>query len=146
MLLVVGSRELNELAMRFVVARPGARSHYRAQWEVEDMVCRTAVDLVLLDVDASVMAAFVLAAHIRAADRRRNAIGSLAIVATTFCECKLRECLVPGSAINGAMKMPCDFTLFADFIDGWCHSHGFNKETHKYHPIRATKVAESFMA
>ena len=127
-LLVVGKRDLNHLAMHFVASRPGARSHRCAQAHVLDVVRSTPIDLILLDVDASLMAGFVLAAHIRAADRERNDSKSAAIVAATSSLRKFRECHAGGSAIEGVLKMPCDFTLFESFVDRWWLANDFATE------------------
>jgi CheY-like chemotaxis protein len=124
-LLAVANRDLDRLAMDFAISRPGARSYFCAQADAVDFVRRRAVDLILLDVDASLMAAFVLAAHIRAADRGRGACRSVAIAAFTSSECKFQDCLVGGSAIDGALKMPCDFRLFVDCLDRWCLADDF---------------------
>ena len=91
-MLIAGNRELNNLAMKFVASRPGARSYSCAQAHAVDMVRSTAVDLVLLDVDASLMTGFVLAAHIRAADRGRNDGRRAAILAATSSQCKFKDC------------------------------------------------------
>jgi CheY-like chemotaxis protein len=121
-LLAVANRALDRLATDFVNSRPGARSHFCAQADAVDFVCGRAVDLILLDVDVSLIAGFVLAAHLRAADRRRHDCGLVAIVAATSNECKFQDCLVGGSALDGAFKMPCDSRLFGDCVDRWCLS------------------------
>ncbi len=120
MLLAVGNRDLDRLAMDFAVSRPGAHYFSCLQADVVGLVGRRAVDLILLDVDGSLMEAFVLAAHIRAADRGRDACGCVAIVAATASESRFQDCLVGGNAIDGALKMPCDSRLFADCVDRWC--------------------------
>ena len=124
-LLVVGQHDLNRLAMDFMASRAGGRTICGARADVVNILCTTAVDLILLDVDASLMAGFVLAAHLRAADRERDDGRCAAIVATTYSQSRFRECLGGASAIEGALKMPCDSTLFADFVDTWCRVHDF---------------------
>ena len=119
-LLAVANRALDRLATDFVNSHPGASSYFCAQADAVDFVCGRAVDLILLDVDVSLMAGFVLAAYIRAADRGRDDCGSVAIVAATSSECKFQDCLVGGSAIDGALKMPCDSRVFGDCVDRWC--------------------------
>lgn len=123
-LLVVGDLDLDRLAMRFVVSRPGASSLHCTPGAVLDFVRTSRVDLILLTVDASMMAAFVLAAHIRRTDRERDAGGSTPIVAFTAIEGKFRDCLLGGSAFNGAVKAPCDLMQFSDCIDRWCPQAG----------------------
>ena len=129
-LLTVGNRDLVRLAVDFVVGRPPARSLFCAHADVLGLVFSRAIDLILLDVDGSLTAGFVLAAHIRAADRSRGVGGTVAIVATTSSECKFQDCLVGGSAIDGALKMPCDFRLFADCVDRWCRADDFRPVVH----------------
>lgn len=124
-LLVVGNCDVDHLAMHFVASRPGTRSLHCAHACVVGVVRRTEVDLILLDVDASLMAGFVLAAHIRAADRARDDSKSAAIVATTSSLRNFRECHAGGSAIAGVLKMPCNARLFADFVDRWCLADEF---------------------
>ena len=129
-LLAVGNRDLARLAADFVVSRPAARSLFCTHADVVGLVFSRAIDLILLDVDGSLTAGFVLAAHIRAADRRRGAGGAVAIVATTSSQCKFQDCLVSGSAIDGALKMPCDFRLFAECVDRWCVADNFRAVVH----------------
>jgi len=123
--MVIASLDLNRLATDFVRFRPGARLHFCAQSDAVDFVCKNSVDLILFDVEGSLMTAFVLAAHMRASDRRRDACGAVAIVAAISSECKFQDCLVGGSAIDGALKMPCDARLFAECVDQWCFSDEF---------------------
>lgn len=116
-LLVVAGRDLDRLAMDFASSRPRARSYCCAAADCVDFVPTRAVDLIVLGVDGSVMAGFVLAAQLRTADIGR---GSVAIVAATSSECTFQDCLVIGSAIDGALKVPCDLQLFAGCVDRWC--------------------------
>ena len=113
--------------MHFVVSRPGARLKCCAQADVVGMVRRTAVDLILLDVDTSLMAGFVLAAHVRAADRGRDACCSATIAAVTSSERNFRECLEGGSAIEGVLKLPSNLMHFGNFVDRWCLVDDFAK-------------------
>ena len=124
-LLAVANRDLDRLAIDFAISRPGVRSYFCAQADAVDFVRGRAVDLILLDVDGSLMAAFVLAAQIRAACRVRDACGSVAIVAATSSECRFQDCLVGGSAIDGALKTPCDFARFGECVDHWCLAEDF---------------------
>jgi hypothetical protein len=119
-LMAVSHRGLDRYAAEYAVARPTASSLSCTNAEVAGHVFRKAIDLIFLDVEGSLMASFVLAAHIRAAARRRDACGTVAIVATTSSECKFQDCLVIGSAFDGALKMPCDRRRFADCVDRWC--------------------------
>jgi CheY-like chemotaxis protein len=121
----VAHRDLGRLAMKFADSRAGARAYVCAQADAVGFVARNVVDLILLDVDASLMAGFVLAAQIRAAARGRDARGSAAIVAATSSECKFQDCLVGGSAIDGALRMPCDFRLFTACVNRWCLAEAF---------------------
>jgi CheY-like chemotaxis protein len=120
LLAVVGNPVLVRLARHFVLSHPGSRSVACGKADVVGFVGSNAVDLVLLDVDESVMAGFALAADLRAADRARRARGYAVLVAATTCECKYGDCLVGGSAINGVLKMPCDFLRFVVRVELWC--------------------------
>lgn len=124
-MLTVGQRDLEQLAIDFVMARPGARSFHRGRANVVDFACVAAVDLILLDVDSSLMDGLVLAAHIRAAQRGcgRESGGAVVIVAATSSDCKFRDCLVGGSALDSALKMPCDARMFAACVEGWCRAN-----------------------
>jgi len=120
LLAVVGSRVLVRLAMHFVLSHPGSRAMDCDQADIVGVVGGNAVDLVLFDVDSSLLAGFALAARLRAADRACNAPGYAMLVAATSSESKYQDCQVGGSAINGVLKMPCDVLQFADRIDRWC--------------------------
>jgi len=120
LLAVVGNRVLVRLAMHFVLSRPGSRAMDCDQADIVGVVGSNAVDLVLFDVDSSLLAGFALAAHLRAADRACNAPGYAMLVAATSSESKYLDCHVGGSAIDGVLKMPCDVLQFADRIDLWC--------------------------
>jgi CheY-like chemotaxis protein len=108
------------MAMHFALSRPGSRAATRGQTDVVDFVSSNAVDLILLDIDSSLLAGLALAAHIRAAGRARNARACAVLVAATSSECKLLDCLVGGSAIKDVLQMPCDGLHFADRVDLWC--------------------------
>ena len=120
MLVVVGDCALVHLVRQFVLSYPGWRAVSCGQTDVVGFVSSNAVDLVLLDIDSSLLAGFALAALVRAADRARNASGHSVIVAATSSKCMYLDCLVGGSAINGVLKMPCDGVQFADRVDLWC--------------------------
>lgn len=120
MLVVVGNCVLVHLATQFVLSHPGSRAVSCGQTDIVGFVSSNAVDLVLFDIDSSLLAGFALAAHVRAADRARNAREYTVLVAATSSECKYLDCLVGGSAINDALKMPCDGLQFADRVDLWC--------------------------
>jgi CheY-like chemotaxis protein len=117
---VVGNRVLVRLATNFVLSHPGSRTVSGGQADIVDFVGSNAVDLVLLDVDCSLLAGFELASHLRAAGRVRNACGYTVLVAATSSECKYLDCSVGGSAIDGVLKMPCDVLQFADRVALWC--------------------------
>ena len=120
MLLVVGNRFLTRLATHFVLSHPGSRAVRCDKTDVVDFVSGNAVDLILLDIEASLLAGLALAAHVRAAERRRDDCRCAVIVASTCSECKFRDSLVAGSAINGVLKMPCGGPYFADCVEFWC--------------------------
>lgn len=120
LLLVVGEGVLALLAIDFVLSHPGSRAVPCGQADVVDFVGSNAVDLILLDIDASLFAGLALAAHVRAAERRRDSCRSAVIVASTSSECRFRDCLVGGGAISGVLKVPCDGQFFADCVDAWC--------------------------
>lgn len=120
LLLVVGEGVLTRLAINFVRSRPGSRAVPCGQADVVDFVSSNAVDLILLDIDASLFAGLALAAHVRAAERRCDACRLAVIVACTSSECRFRDCLVGGGAIGGVLKLPCDDPFFADCVDAWC--------------------------
>lgn len=119
-LAVVGNCFLDRLSAQFVLSHPGSRAVSCSHPNIVGFVDSNAVDLVLLDIDASSIAGFSLAAHVRAAVRARHAGGYTVLVAATSSECKYLDCLVGGSAINGVLKMPCDVLQFADLVDLWC--------------------------
>jgi len=131
-MLTVGNSHLDQLAIDFALAHPGARSFHRGQANVVDFVSGTAVDLIFLDVDASMMAGFILAAHIRAVERGRgrDSIGNTVIVATTSSDCKFRDCLVSGNALDGALKMPCNARMFAACVERWRPADGLRAPEH----------------
>ena len=120
MLAVVGTGVLVRLATRFVRSRPGWRAVVCGQADMVSFVSSNSVDLILLDVDSSLLAGLALAAHLRAADRGRDARGDAVLVAVTSSECKYQDCLACGSAVNGVLKMPCDALHFANRVDLWC--------------------------
>jgi len=119
-LLVIGDRALYRLATCLIASHSNARTFHCAPDDAVGMVNAVAVDLVLLNADASLAGSFVLAAHIRAAGRRRDLRRWTAIVAVSSSHCTLQDCLVGGSAIDGAMKLPCDCQQVAACIETWC--------------------------
>lgn len=120
MLAVVGNRVLVDLAAQFVLSHPGSRAVSCGYPNILGFVSGNAVDLLLLDIDSSLLAGFAMAAHVRAAVRARSAGGYTVLVAATSSECKYLDCLVGGSAFNRVLKMPCDGLKFADLVDRWC--------------------------
>lgn len=119
-LLVVGNRALHRLSIRVLFSRLGACAVGCAQADALRFAGRRAFDLILMDVDASLLAGFALAAQIRALERRRDDLNAAALVACTSSECKYRDCLVGGSAFDGAAKMPRDLRSVAACVDRWC--------------------------
>jgi CheY-like chemotaxis protein len=97
-LLVIGDHLLCRLAMCLIVSHSHsrARAFHCAPADAVDVARAAAIDLILLNVDASLMESFVLAAHLRAADRGRTGGRSTAIVAFSSSNCKLQDCLVGG--------------------------------------------------
>ena len=87
LLAVVGNPDLARLALHFVLSRPGARAVRCGQAEVVGFLGSNAVDLILLDIDSSLLAGLALAAHLRAAQRGRGAGAGAALVAATSSEC-----------------------------------------------------------
>ena len=120
MLAVVGNRVLARMAMHFVLSHPWSRAVICGKTDAVGFMSSNAVDLILLDIDSSLIAGLALAAHLRAADRARNPRGDAVLVAVTLSDCKFQDCLVGGSAINGVLKMPCDAPHFAHCVDLWC--------------------------
>jgi len=80
---------------------------------------KRAFDIVLLAVSSSTLEAMVLAAHLRAIEWQKPHPRRAAIIACTVSTIQYLDCLVPGSALSGALNLPWTPGAVHACLDRW---------------------------
>lgn len=90
--------------------------------EVMRLVGAQRFDLVLIDVDHSVLEGMTTAARIRGIERgqARPDRPPMPLVACASHESSYRDCLFAGSGLSGALKMPWTTASVAACLEHWC--------------------------
>jgi CheY-like chemotaxis protein len=116
--LVVDSRPLHAVAAAILQSTGNALSVASAQAET---FCakEVAFDIVLLAVSSSTLEALVLAAHLRAIERLKLHPRHAAIIACAASDAQYLDCLLPGSALSGALNLPWTPGAVHACLDRW---------------------------
>lgn len=116
--LVVGSRTLHAMAATLLQSPTDALGTTSAEAEA---LCaeERAFNIILLAVGSSTLGAMVLAAHLRAIERRMLRLRRAAIIACTVSSAQYLDCLVPGSGFSGALNLPWTPGTVHAWLDRW---------------------------
>ena len=117
--LVVDDRPLYRLVVRALCACPGTSQFALGAFEAVRLAAEQDFDLILLDVGRSVLAGMSTAAHIRQAERVKACQHRARLVACAASESDCRDCLVPGSALSGALRRPEDAAAMCACLERW---------------------------
>ena len=116
--LVVGSRALHALAATLLNSPDNALSATSAK-AMTFCANERAFDIILLAMSSSTLGAMLLAAHLRAIERRKPHPRRAAIIACTVRSAQYLDCLVPGSALSGALNWPWTPGTVHACLDRW---------------------------
>ena len=115
--LVVGSRALHAISATLLESPTNALG----TTSTDAQVCaeERAFNIILLAVTSSTFGAMVLAAQLRAIERRKPHPRRAAIIACTVSSAQYLDCLVPGSGFSGALNLPWTPGTVHACLDRW---------------------------
>jgi len=116
--LVVDSRPLHAVAAAILQSTGNALSVVSA--EAETFCAKEgAFDIIFLAVSSSTLEALVLAAHLRGIERQKLHPRHAAVIACTVSNAQYLDCLLPGSALSGALNLPWTPGAVHACLDRW---------------------------